>query len=904
MRVKKTNTYCIYTIFFLMTAALCFSFFYRYGKSMVWGNDGLYQHYNAFLYLGSWVREIFHTLFSEHRLVIPMWEWGLGFGGDAILTLSYYTIGDPFALISVFTPYKYGEIGYAISILLRFYTAGLAFCLYCRKMKCQKWTTICAAIMYTFCSYSIFAGVRHPYFMNPMIYFPLVLFGCEKIIRKESPVPFILAVFLSAISNFYFFYMIVLLTVLYVFVRLLSAKNWRQPKIIGAYFAKFLGAAILGVALAAVLFLPNCMNFLQSDRVNDAYTFANHYTRAEYEALFGSFVGIDQGIYWAFVGMAPLAYLGVCSVLLNRKKDEIWSAVFCGIQILFLLFPIAGHIFNGFGYVCNRWVFAWAFIVAFMFAKSFPDLLHLSNRKKAILSIGCSVYCLLCAALEYASIRENLVGCILLLICLLFVWCADSVKPLEKGKLHISGYRLIQIITAALTICLVFEIAYFRYASVERNYLAEFHDSNSANQILANDRADVLSLIDDDDTFYRVDNSSNNNHQLNFLVSSRLNTTSIYWSLINPCIAEFSKNNGTCLENSYQFYGFNSRAWLLPLFSAKYFVTSDKKAAKKSVPYGYDYVGEKPGEYGTCFLYRSNNALPFGYTFDKVISLRDYQQMSISQRQQALLQGAVLKNADAEAMGLAACQPSYSDKIISYKIKPGKNITISGNQIIVKEDKAKLRLKLDRSPEGELYVSITGLNFESCSEPPSTYTFITGVCRKAKSRVQHFTNYDIYAEGRTDYLLNLGYSNMKRSVVELKFSYKGIYTFDDLSVIEQPMDTLSDYVDALRQDTLENVTMDTNHISGAIHLDKKKLLCLSLPYSKGWHVTVDGEDADLLQTNIMLSGVLLEPGTHTIELSYCTPYIRQGVLISACAIIVLIFVSILFRKRKKKGLCS
>lgn len=118
------------------------------------------------------------------------------------------------------------------------------------------------------------------------------------------------------------------------------------------------------------------------------------------------------------------------------------------------------------------------------------------------------------------------------------------------------------------------------------------------------------------------------------------------------------------------------------------------------------------------------------------------------------------------------------------------------------------------------------------------------------------------------------------------------------------MDTLSDYVDALRQDTLENVTMDTNHISGAIHLDKKKLLCLSLPYSKGWHVTVDGEDADLLQTNIMLSGVLLEPGTHTIELSYCTPYIRQGVLISACAIIVLIFVSILFRKRKKKGLCS
>lgn len=88
------------------------------------------------------------------------------------------------------------------------------------------------------------------------------------------------------------------------------------------------------------------------------------------------------------------------------------------------------------------WVFAWVFIVAFMLAKSFPDLLHFSNRKKAILSIVCSVYCLLCAAMEHASIRENLVGCILLLICLLFVWCADSVKPLEKGKLHISAMLL------------------------------------------------------------------------------------------------------------------------------------------------------------------------------------------------------------------------------------------------------------------------------------------------------------------------------------------------------------------------------------------------------------------------------------------------------------------------------
>lgn len=32
---------------------------------------------------------------------------------------------------------------------------------------------------------------------------------------------------------------------------------------------------------------------------------------------------------------------------------------------IFLLLPLAGYVFNGFGYVANRWVFAYAFLVRF-----------------------------------------------------------------------------------------------------------------------------------------------------------------------------------------------------------------------------------------------------------------------------------------------------------------------------------------------------------------------------------------------------------------------------------------------------------------------------------------------------------------------------------------------------------
>lgn len=49
--------------------------------------------------------------------------------------------------------------------------------------------------------------------------------------------------------------------------------------------------------------------------------------------------------------------------------------------------------------------------------------------------------------------------------------------------------------------------------------------------------------------------------------------------------------------------------------------------------------------------------------------------------------------------------------------------------------------------------------------------------------------------------------------------------------------------------------MDTNTIQGNINLKKDKILCLAVPYSKGWKATVDGKEQELLQANTMYMGV-------------------------------------------------
>ena len=60
---------------------------------------------------------------------------------------------------------------------------------------------------------------RHPFFINPMIYFPLLCLGVEKIFKKERPYLFIVITAVASMSNFYFLYMLTIFTVIYALIR-------------------------------------------------------------------------------------------------------------------------------------------------------------------------------------------------------------------------------------------------------------------------------------------------------------------------------------------------------------------------------------------------------------------------------------------------------------------------------------------------------------------------------------------------------------------------------------------------------------------------------------------------------------------------------------------------------------
>ena len=78
--------YLTYTVAAVLMLAIIYAPFAASGKTFVYREDGVAQHCRALIYCGEWLREIGRTLVTEHRLVIPEWDFSIGLGANILTT--------------------------------------------------------------------------------------------------------------------------------------------------------------------------------------------------------------------------------------------------------------------------------------------------------------------------------------------------------------------------------------------------------------------------------------------------------------------------------------------------------------------------------------------------------------------------------------------------------------------------------------------------------------------------------------------------------------------------------------------------------------------------------------------------------------------------------------------------
>ena len=74
----------------------------------------------------------------------------------------------------------------------------------------------------------------------------------------------------------------------------------------------------------------------------------------------------------------------------------------------------------------------------------------------------------------------------------------------------------------------------------------------------------------------------------------------------------------------------------------------------------------------------------------------------------------------------------------------------------------------------------------------------------------------------------------------------------------------------------------------------------SVPYSKGWTAEVNGKTADVEKVSFGLMAVKAEAGNNTIVFRYRTPYLREGIIISLGALLILLGYLIISRIKRRE----
>lgn len=897
----------IYTAFFFLLFSVIAVGFYLSGKSFIYEarmGDGLRQHYVSLAYFGHYLRQFIKNILFNHTFELPMWDFSIGYGSDILATLHYYAIGDPLNLLSAVVPYKYTEYLYDALIVLRIWLAGVTFSLYSRYHKNDDFPTLLGALLYAFCQWTLVAGFKHPFFINPCIYFPLLILGVDKIYKKEKPYLYIIAVAVSAMSNFYFFYMLGIFTVIYAIYRYFMLYRKINLKELGSNLGKFALFSTIGLLISSVIFFPSLCAVLGTDRVGAKNFILSTYRTEYYHKLFPALIGEFQR-HFTIIGISSVGILGVFILFSKRKKNLALKIGFL-MCMVFISIPYVAHVFNGFSYVTNRWCWALTMLMSYIFVKMEPEIFNLSKKQRIGILIALVIFAAYICVDSYAGTKWNILA-----IALVFgMWLLFT-----AGYRYFLNHRnLVKIfLLAGISAGTLLNIYFCFYCTdYEDVNTSQFSDSGTAYEKNITNAVAAISDIDDISQ-YRYEQGASGILQ-NAQVMAGINGGQFFFSLANGDVSQFQNELYPYKPLGQNFYNFNSRVFPLKLLSTKYFI-----GVQKYAPYGYKKLRQikvpalsNPDVLRNIYLYEDPDALPFAYTYDSFISRDSYEKMNVMERQQALLQGVVLEDSE-----LKECTPEDTSSEISYTITPLKNCEIYDHRIKAKEALATCLLEFKGLPKSELCVAFDNLQYLAVNRRHKyTDEEWNALSRKeqreimikdqkvtndfaiylgadingyySKKEIHMVTDRNNFYNGRHNFMSNLGYSEDSVTQVLVTFQKKGSYAYDDLSIYCQPVDRLSGYTAKLKEDKIDNLEAEYDDVSCSVNLSERKAVVFSIPYNKGWSAVVDGKETELKKANTMFMALELDKGNHEIKLHYMTPHIRLFLFMSVVGVLLLI----------------
>lgn len=589
------------------------------------------------------------------------WNWNTDLGANTIASYSYYLWGSPFFWLTIpfpnsFVPYLMGPL-----LILKFAFAALTAYFYIRRFTRTPEAASLGGLLYAFSGFSIY-NIFFNQFHESIILFPLLLLSLELLITENKRYFFAVTVCLCALANYFFFFGMVVFTVIYFFVRLFSGAI--KVKVSRFFVIAF--EAVLGLLLSAAILLPAITTILDNPRVSNTLMGWNAIMYGK-EQIYANilqcfffppdiparpvfFPGAE--VKWSSLGgWLPLFSMAGVFTFFSTKKGH-WLKRILGICIFMAMVPILNSAFYGFNTayyarwfympillmclatvtMCEdskaNWSFGFKWVLGITLAVTF--VLGFFPQKN---DEGKTIFGLYTIGDDYTYVARYWITCLIAVASLIILWQALKVlkeKPKAFYKLSITCVCIISIIYGNVFIfsgrCHSYDI---------KNIMI---DSLIEGDVYLEDDTDGFRI----DTYDCVDNTSM------YLGYAGINA---FHSVVPSSIMKFYEYIGITRDvasrpetDYYSIRGLLSVKYLLNRKDGKSFIDTD---TNETLMPGYTYLKTEGGYY----IYENENFIPYGFSYDYYMDYDFCKDISNKSRANMMLKAILLTDEQIEKYG-------------------------------------------------------------------------------------------------------------------------------------------------------------------------------------------------------------------------------------------------------------
>ncbi len=924
-RIK--SVYSSYTVCFLVIAFFSFFWFIVYGKTLIHYHDGYRQYYTYLVYL----KEMVEGVFSGEGL--SLWSWSFGLGGDVIGNLGSM-ICNPIFYLAVFFPVKDMDIAFSLIMIVHLYFAGIAMLSFLKYMRKSHLQCLIGGLGYAFSSWGI-GVIRHAFFLAPLVIFPLLILGIEKIDREKKPFVFIVSVVFSFLTSLYFSYMSALVAIAYMVAKYFCETEGRSIGFFWKRFFGYVGYVLLAVCITMPIFVISFYtlgNSCKSSGVDIEYFHSAQNVLRYIPSLFS-----NSEVNWNFsYMMVPVLFISLLPKAIIDFKEKKNRIPFCFLIacLVMAFFPVFGSLFNGFSYSAGRWCYMLAFFMVYALVSTLDEGIDIKEHYKKqyikILMVQIGIFLL---SLIVSKVIFNVLGAtdaINGLISLLFIFLFGglflyAVEDNKKQKMIVFLF----IISTSIT----FFVDYSPNTSYK---LDEYLDAGVCYERYQSSSQKVISSIKDDD-FYRVDQMEVAAYDRNGITAGIPANANIYYgtrSIYNYLSTTDQKHyefNKLLMNSAGYFrrvciFSNDNRSRMNFLHGVKYYLGDNQNSNIQSSQYaGYGYKKYKIKD-GIEIL-KSKHKPSLGYVYKDVVSKSDFEEAMPLDREQILMQAAVVDDVEmCNGIPKTTTQLRTDTKELKYHFAENDMIDTENKTIQVNSSSQVLTIELDDIAENsELYIEFMGLKRIPMSFEEKKATLInqnvaydisgklkTGRFLTSTLTYNPYGDFSVFvskdnvrkrlinAEGEnqafTDmegYLANLGYYKIVDGAIHISFSNTGLYNYESINVYAVSQNEFDEQAKALSDNSYHVKVLHDNYVSGTVETKHDGVLYLSVLYNPGWKVYIDGKEQDTYLTNIAFTGVDITAGKHKVELKYRPIMLKESIIISCLGILFLCFVTLI-----------